>query len=144
MSNIKRTSLIKPTPQTAFHIDFRWWKQHDNNWRVHLISCLCKDHKVAYSQLGENQWLDWVDPETAEVQLVDELQHTLMTHCAKQPDFLTNQTTLVDAVFRVFISNGNSPLTPVQLAEIIGKPAETILRTFSGPKVYKGIRPVIN
>lgn len=141
MDERKRMSLIKPTLHTSFHIDYKWWQQHDNNWRVHLLSCLCKEHKAVYSHVSEIVWLDWVDPETAEVQLIDEIQHTLMTHCAKEPDFLTVQTTLVDAVFRVFISNGNSPMTPIELSAMIGKPPEMILRTLSGPKVYKGLRP---
>ncbi|MCX7977357.1 MAG: hypothetical protein N2646_09820, partial [Bellilinea sp.] len=74
--------------------------------------------------MGEDIWIDWVNPQTAEVTQVDGLQHTLMVHCAKLPGFLSQNTSLVNAVFRVFLSNGNSPLTPVELAEIIGRPAE--------------------
>jgi hypothetical protein len=85
--------------------------------------------------------VDWVDPDTAEVQQVDGLQHVLITHCAKEPDFISERTALVDAVFRIFLANGNTPLTPVELAERLGRPPETILRTLSGMRVYKGLRP---
>jgi len=141
MTEIKRFSLIKPTIYTPFHIDFDWWKQNDNDWHVHLLGCLCQEHQASFSDLSKNRSVDWVDPQTAEVQVVDGLQHILITHCAKENNFLTNYTTLVDAVFRVLLANGNSPMTPVDFAAQTGKSADTILRTLAGAKVYKGIRP---
>jgi len=134
--------LAKPTLQTPFHIDFDWWSKKDRDWRVYLYSYLCPEHQETYSNLETDNMVDWVDPETAEVQRVDGLQHVLITHCAKQNEFITYQTTLVDAVFRLFLANGNTPLTPNELGEILGRPATTILRTLSGTQVYKGIRPV--
>jgi len=137
----KKFSLVKPTVETPFHIDFDWWMGTDNNWRVYLHDCLCSVHQAAFSNYEESGSIDWVDPETAEVQEVDGLQHVLMTHCAKQPEFVTVNTSLVDAVFRVFLADGNIPLTPKELAEKISRPADTILRTLAGPAVYKGLRP---
>ncbi len=141
MADIKPFSLIKPTLETPFHIDFDWWKEHDGNWRVFLLSCLCPEHQEAYKDQPEDGMIDWVDPETAEVKRVDGLQSTLMSHCAKLPDFVTENTAMVDAIFRVFLSTGNHPMTPVELSDKIGKPADTILKTISGLQVYKGIRP---
>jgi len=69
------------------------------------------------------------------------LQHVLITHCAKQPGFIRDRTTMVDGVFSILLANGNTPMTPVELAELLGKSPTTILQTFSGPRVYKGIRP---
>jgi hypothetical protein len=143
MTEIKKFSLVKPTVDTPFHIDFEWWKQHDSNWRIYLHSCLCQEHQALYENIEEGTSIDWVDPVTAEVKIVDGLQDTLMTHCARQEDFLTNHTTLVDAVFRTFVSRGNSPMSPTDISEHIGKPAETILRTIGGVQVYKGLRPVV-
>ena len=85
--------------------------------------------------------VDHVDPETGEVTRVAGIQHVLISHCAQQPGYLTGQTSLVNAVFRVFLSNGNTPLSPEELGERIGRPAQMILRTLTGPRVYKGIRP---
>jgi hypothetical protein len=83
-----------------------------------------------------------VDPETAEVRPMDGLQHMLLSHCSHQPGFITDHTALVDGVFRVLLANGNAPMKSKQLAQHLGKSADTILRTISGPRVYKGIRPV--
>lgn len=138
----KRFSLVKPTVNTPFHIDFDWWKQHDSNWRVYLHAMLCDEHREAFAEMNEETRIDWIDAETAEVTSVDGLQHILITHCAKQPEFLSANTALVDAVFRTLLAEGNRPMTPVELSQVIGRPAETILRTFAGPTVYKGIRPV--
>lgn len=141
MTEAKRSSLVKPTLNTPFQIDFDWWKEHDNNWRVFLQSYLCPEHQATFAAADAQTTIDWVDPETAEIRIVDGLQHTLMSHCAKQEDFVTSYTTMVDAVFRVLLAHGNEPMTPVQLGEIIQRPPDTILRLFSGLQVYKGIRP---
>lgn len=141
MTDPKPFSLIKPTLETPFHIDFDWFKEHDGNWRVFLLNCLCPKHQEIYKNQSEDGMIDWIDPETAEVKRVDGLQSTLMSHCAKEPGFVTTNTAMVDAIFRVFLSNGNHPMTPVELSDKIGKPADTILKTISGLQVYKGIRP---
>ena len=141
MPDVKRLSLVKPTLQTHFHIDFNWWQQRDSDWRVYLYSLLCPDHQVMFGNTPQNQMVDWVDPETAEVQQVDGLQHVLISHCAKSLGFITEHTTLVDAVFRLFLSNGNTPLNASELGAQLGKPPETILRTLTGGQVYRGLRP---
>ena len=142
MTETKSYSLIKPTLETPYHIDFDWWKDHDNNWHVFLFSCLCPEHQAQFQDQNDNVIIDWVDPETAEIRQVDGLQTTLMSHCVKEPGFLTENTAMIDAIFKIFLSSGNQPMTPLELSDKIGKSAETILRTLSGFKVYKGIRPI--
>jgi hypothetical protein len=141
MNEAKRFSVVKPTVETPFQIDFDWWKQHDNNWHIFLYGYLCPEHHAVFANSDQDIRVDWVDPETAEVRTVDGLQHVLMAHCAKQPDFVTSNTALVDSVFRVLLANGNEPMTPIELGKAINRPADTILRTLSGMNVYKGIRP---
>lgn len=110
---------------------------------MYLRSNLCPDHQKMFEDENAEEEVDWVDPDTAEVQVVDGLQHILITHCAKQDGFITEHSTLVDAAFRVFLANGNTPLTPVELSERLGRSADTILKTISGIRVYKGIRPYV-
>jgi hypothetical protein len=137
---VKRYSLVKPTINTPFHIDFEWWQQNDREWRVHLRSCLPPEYQQAFADTDTEE-VDWVDPETAEVQRVDGLQHTLINYAATTPDFITNRTTLVESIFRVLLANGNTPLTPTELGDRLSRPPMTILKTISGVRVYKGIRP---
>lgn len=141
-ASAKRFSLVKPTLQTPFHIDFAWWRQNERNWQVYLRSLLCPQHQEMLSDVSEGEMIDWIDPKTAEVRQVDGVQHLLMSHCARQPDFLTEHTALVEAVFRLFLTNDNTPMTSEELGMRLGRPPETVLRTLSGPRVYKGLRPL--
>ena len=144
MAEVKRFSLVKPTVDTPFHIDFAWWMKNERDWHVYLRSLLCAEHQETFANLEEGQTIDWIDPATAEVKPVEGVQNALMTHCVKQPDFLTSQTALVEAVFRLFLTNGNVPMSSGELGARLKRPAETILRTLAGARVYKGIRPYNN
>ena len=140
----KRRSLIKPKTTSPFKIDFEWWKHHDRDWRVFLRSMLCEEHQKLFENVENDEVIDWVDPNTAEITQVDGLQHILITHCAKQTGFLNQRMSLVDSVFRILLSNGNKPMTPEELSDALNRPARTILQTLSGSRVYKGIRPILD
>ncbi len=142
MTEVRHYSLVKPTLDTRFHIDFGWWSQSDRDWRVYLQSLLCPEHQQTFRDYQADDTVDFVDPETAEVQRVDGLQHVLITHCAKEPGFITDRTTMVDAIFRLFLANGNEPMTPQELAERLRRPPLTILKVLSSGQVYRGIRPI--
>jgi hypothetical protein len=143
MTEVKKVSLVKPTIQTPFHVDFDWWRATDNNWHVALQGLLCPEHQDAFANIPEGQSIDWVDPETAEVRQLDGLQHTIISHCAKQESFLSEHTALVEGVFRLLLVNGNTPMTPEELSVKLNRPAETILKTIAGPRIYNGLRPYI-
>lgn len=134
-------SLLKPTVKTPFHIDFEWWKQNERDWQVFMRSLLCAEHQEAFASIEEGDLIDWIDPETAEVKQVDGLQHAIISHCARQPEFSNEKTALVEAVFRNFLANGNIPMSAEELGKRLGRPADTILRTISGARVYRGLRP---
>ena len=134
-------SLVRPSLNTKFHIDYDWWDRAERDLEVYLRSHLCHTHQETYANVDPARKVDHVDPETGEVTRVAGIQHVLISHCAQQPGYLTGQTSLVNAVFRAFLSNGNTPLSPEELSERIGRPAQMILRTLTGPRVYKGIRP---
>ena len=134
--------LIRPTVETPFHIDYDWWVRSGRDLDVYLRSHLCPEHQALYPEIDPNEKVDHVDPVTAEVSVIDRIQHILISHCSQQESFLTPQTSLVQAVFRVFLTNGNTPQSPAELAELTGRISPTILRTLSGPRIYKGIRPI--
>jgi hypothetical protein len=128
---------------TKFHIDFEWWSKKDRDFRVHLRSHLCPECQAIYTNHLEAEEVDWIDPETAEVTKVDGLWQCLRTHCSHLPDYITEKTALTTSIFRLFLANGNTPLSPVELHRILGKPTpEIILRTLSGRKIYGGIKPI--
>lgn len=134
-------SLLKPSLKTPFHIDFEWWKQNERDWHVFLRSLLCAEHQEAFADIEEGEMIDWIDADTAEVKPVDGVQHALMSHCALLPEFSDAKTAMVEAVFRTFLVNGNVPMSAEDLGRKLGRPADTILRTISGSRVYRGLRP---
>ena len=85
-----------------------------------------------------------MDEQTAEVRRMDAIQYLLMTHFAENEELLQEGTSLVESIFRVFLKNGNSPLSSQQLGETLDRPPRTILSMLSGTRVYRGLRPILD
>jgi hypothetical protein len=133
-------SRVKPTLDTKFHIDYEWWKREGRDLRAYLLSHLPPDQRSRFESGKASGEVDWIDTETAEVSRVDVLQQAL-ANAARDPQFFSEHTTLVDVVFRVFLANGNKPLSPNELGKFLNRQPTTILRTLAGTQVYKGLRP---
>ena len=142
MSDKPLPSLIKPTVETPFHIDYSWWKENDREWGVYLRSFLGDELEAKLTEVGEEAELDWVDPRTAEVKTMDAIQYFLALKMSQEEDG-GQGTSMVEAIFREFLKNGNTPLSSTELGEILERPADTILRTLSGARVYRGMRPIL-
>jgi len=133
---------IRPTLDTKFHVDFSWWQEKGQNLRAYLRSHTCPDCEALVEE-SEGQTFDWVNPETGEVFQIDMLWHIIQTHCSQDPGYFDNRVPLTSAIFRTFLINGNTPLTPVELHQRIAKKSpELILRTIGGRRIYKGIKAV--
>jgi hypothetical protein len=133
---------VKPTLDTKFHIDFDWWQQKGQNLRVYLQTHLCDECRERYTG-SQSEEIDWVSVETGEVKQINSLWYVIHTHCSQQPDYITDQIPLTSAVFRVFLSNDNTPLTPAGVHRVLGRKSPSlILRTIGGHRIYNGIRPV--
>lgn len=143
MAEGKRFRLVKPTLQTPFHIDFEWWSKNDRNWQVYLRSYLSEEDQTVVAGEEDDQLIDIVDIETAEIHRVDALQHLLITRYASRDDFITSSTTVTELIFRLLLANGNAPYTAVELGERLGKDPNMVLRMLSGLRIYKGIRPIL-
>jgi len=90
--------------------------------------------------IDNTEVFDHVHPETGEVFQLDALGLAIQ-ESAKHEDFISVHIGLIDSIFRAFLVNDNRPLNPVELSEIIGRDASTILKTIGGVRVYRGIRP---
>jgi hypothetical protein len=133
---------VRPTLNTKYHIDFDWWDEQNLDFRSYLSAQLCESCRGKYAE-HQSEMVDWVDPSTGEVKRVDALWQALKSCCSGQPDYITENTPVTTAIFRVFLANDNTPLTPVELAEKLGHARpEVILRTLSGGPVYRGIKPI--
>lgn len=126
---------------TKFHIDYAWWERENNDLRSYILTHLPSDLRDQMADKDDFEQIDYIDPETGEVTRLDELGMAIRT-AASREDYINPQTSLVDSVFRVFLANGNTPRTPKELEDDTGRDARTILKTFGGIRVYRGIRPV--
>lgn len=132
---------VKPTLHTKFHIDLDWWEREDRDLRI-AMQQICSEFEVELVENTETNNIDWVDPITACVTAVTPYTYSFLKLCSLQPDFITERTSLVEAVFRALLGAANRPMTPLELSERINRPPENILASLSGRRVYKGIRPV--
>ena len=135
--------LIKPTIDTPFHIDYSWWDDQGLDLNVQLMAHLTPDLQEIYAGQRVGEKIDLIDWDTGEVQQVEGLQYLIATRCSKEPGYIMQAPTLVEAVFRVFLSNGNRPMSPRTLSPMVGQQPEKILRVLSGPHVRRGLRPVL-
>ncbi|MBC8098491.1 MAG: hypothetical protein H7Y11_03535 [Armatimonadetes bacterium] len=137
----KPSTLIKPTLDTKYHIDYDWW-QHTpgEDLRVYLLSHLPSEQFARLSQMQGDQMVDYIDPVTGEVFQLDALGLALKL-AADDPNFISDDISLVDGVFRVLLRNNNQPTSSHELEQQTRRPAKTILKMLSGERIYKGIRP---
>jgi hypothetical protein len=146
MSPTSRPSLlIKPTLNTQFTVDMEWWQDPpapDVDLRRYLLTHLPADQQDE-SLLADSDAQVWhVNPVTGRATQVDPLGYALLK-AADDPYFLDPALSIIDRIFRVFIKNDYTPMTPVQLAEALGEPnPRSILTLLAGKVTYKGIRPV--
>lgn len=132
----------RPTLDTKFHIDQEWWQASGRNFRLYLLEQLCDECRHRFATHRETETVDWINPETGEVTEADALLQCLKSMCASRPDFVDPRVPLTAAVFRIFLINDNTPLSPKELHETITwKTPEMILSTLGGRTTYLGIRP---
>lgn len=137
---IKKANLRLVTADTKFHIDYSWWNEGHLDLRTYLLARLALGDEPITELPAER--IDLVDSRTGEVRQVDAFQYLVRNQLNRQKDELAAQGSLVDAVFSVLLANGNEPLTANEIAEHVHRPAELIAKTFGGPQIYHGIRPL--
>ncbi len=135
--------LFKIDEHTKLHIDMDWWKEQNKDFHLYVYNELCPSCKEQFKDFEKAKYIDWVDPETAEVRRVDGLLQTLRICCSHKPDYLSPDLPITTAVFRIFLANGNTPLSAVELAEKLNIPdPKRLVRILTRGKVYYGIKPV--
>ncbi|HRQ40161.1 MAG TPA: hypothetical protein PLD25_19800 [Chloroflexota bacterium] len=138
---IKGLSLKRVSADTPFIIDYDWWQKSELDLKTYLFSRLSIETEVEMD--NSNEQVDLVDAETGEVVTVDGFEFMVQTYFNQLPEDFAERMSLVDAVFCVLLANANQPMTAHEVADKVKRPVDTILRTVGGPKIYLGIRPVL-
>lgn len=136
--------FVKPTLDTPFHIDYSWWDEQGLDFNVQLLQHLSPELREVYTGQRIGEKIDLIEWDTGEVRQVEGLQYLITTRCSKEPGYILRAPTLLEAIFRAFLSNGNHPLSPRALAPLVGHPPEQVLRVLAGMTVRKGLRPVMD
>ena len=89
-------------PKTQWSIDFDWYKQNNRSISALVLSYLCPSCAKKLSAEGK---------ETSE----DVLLSTIKDCCSLAPGFITDQSPILESIFRLFLANGNQPLDSEEL-----------------------------
>jgi len=138
---LKTSSLKRISADTQFYIDYEWWDKSQLDLKTYLFGRLAIEDESAFDTSSEE--VDLVNPNTGEVRRVDGFQYVVQTYFSQLPEDFATRTSLVDAVFCVLLANANQPMTAIEIAEKVHRPADVVLKTIGGPRIYQGIRPIL-
>ncbi len=139
---IKTANLRRVTSDTRFYIDYSWWDESHLDLKTYLLTRLSLGGEAG-QEIAADQ-VDLVDSKTGEVRQVDSFQYLVRSYFNRHGNDLATQSSLVDAVFSVLLANGNEPLTAAEIAERVQRQPDLIAKTFGGPQIYHGIRPLFD
>lgn len=138
--------LKRPDINTKFRVDYKSWTDRQRDIRMLIREQLCAECKAKFGNDMSAQDIDWVDPGTGEVTVVDGLRYYLRECCSQREDYITRGTPLTAAIFRVLIANGDVSLSAAEIHERIGRSdPKTLLRILLGEdmRTHYGVRPVL-
>ena len=101
-------SLMVGEPEgepARYYIDMSWYDQHDRSFRAVAQGRFCQSCQGKIGTVAEEL-----------VPMVDQKTQC----CSKQRNYITPETPLLEAVFRVFLANGNQPATVERIREQLG------------------------
>ncbi|MEM7118347.1 MAG: hypothetical protein AAF614_38330 [Chloroflexota bacterium] len=139
---LKASSIKRATLDTKFYIDYDWWEKSDLDLKTFLQTRLDIGDDIPTSATADN--IDVVDSHTGEVRRVDGFQFLVQSYFSQMPPDFASRTSLVDGAFCVLLANANEPMTAREIAKRLQRSPNVVLRTLGGPRVYQGIRPILD
>jgi len=135
--------FFRPTEDTRFRIDYAWFEKNGQDINVLLQKYLTPEQLESLVRDESEVMLDSVDEETGEVHRMTRAMYLVRATYAHDPGFLNPRLPIAELAFRIFIVNGNQPLTASELAMRIGRRPAEVLAQLGGRVVYNGIRPIL-
>ena len=90
-----KQDIITDQISPRWFIDLDWYRQNNRSFLALAQGCLCPE-------CGERL-------KEGEISAAD-LVTTIKDCCSKTPDFITGKVPILEAIFRLFLANGNQPL----------------------------------
>jgi hypothetical protein len=117
---VAREKINIDQPKTCWFIDLGWLQQNNRSILALVESRLCaKCHKQLAAEGKEPTDL--------------ELLSMIKDCCSQAPEFITGQLPILESAFRLFLANGNQPLTMEELGkQLSDKRGGDTSRTWEG------------
>jgi hypothetical protein len=138
--------LVRPDINTKFRVDYDWFADHGRDVKVLIKEQLCGECKSKFANYSDNQDIDWIDPSTGGITVVDGLRYCLRECCSRRDDYVTPTTPLSAAIFRILVADGDTPMSASEIYERIGRSdPKTMLRILLAKEMrnHYGVRPVL-
>lgn len=145
------------TASTKYHIDEEWLRRNRRSFLAMAQQRFCASCRERVGELTQEQ-VPRTDPTTGRV--VFELQTTrygdrpyqvIANCCSRSGDYITPETPVMEALFRIFLASGNQPADVATLREkledyiaLYCRPhgyAPELLERLIAADTYYGIRP---
>lgn len=94
----KEIEVTDPEDTSRWFIDANWYQQKNRSFLLQIQNYLCAKCR---KKLGQD---------LSKVPL-KKLLNTIRDCCADTPEFITQKLPITENIFRLFLSNGNQPLT---------------------------------
>jgi hypothetical protein len=115
-----------PREEPRFFIDMQWYEQHGRSFRAMAQGRFCPSCQAKVGETTEER-VPAVDKKTNrvvyEVQQVrygEQPMAVIRSCCSKQRNYITPETPVIEAIYRVFLANGNQPATLERVREQLG------------------------
>lgn len=97
---MEEEQVVNQQETSRWSIDFEWYKQNNRSFPVLARNYLC-------SRCLKQKW----GPEIPVARILS----TIKDCCSSDPNFVTHKLPIMDAVFRIFLANGNQAITVDEL-----------------------------
>ena len=151
------TQELAQEQATRYYIDLQWYNEHNRSFQVMAQARMCRSCQAKLGTAVQER-VPKIDPKTGRV--VFELQSVpygsnplsvIRSCCSKERYYITPETPIAEAIFRVLLANGNQPSDAETIREQLsnwislldrphGYSAEIIAKIIEHDTYY-GLRP---
>jgi len=104
----EKKEISEDRPETRWFIDVAWYQQNNRSLSVLAQNHLCPKCAKQLSDKGK------------EIPL-NNLLATIKNCCSQTPDYINSQLPIMESIFRLFLANGNQPLSTEELGSQVSE-----------------------
>ncbi|HEY7063990.1 MAG TPA: hypothetical protein VII06_21100 [Chloroflexota bacterium] len=109
---------VEERPSTPFFVDEKWYDEHGLSYQDVVQARMCEacQSRAAAGEVTEEDYTDY-DPKTRrafrrkrQVPFASNPVRRIHDDCSKKKGFITPDMPTLEAVFRIYLANGNQPM----------------------------------